>query len=213
MTKRRTDPKTYIKLDSSKAEAAKIIKEVMEDSHRQTRKLETDLSQPRRGWGTHLPDGIDGYDTDEYGNPIPKLTKEEIFTARRTRICPAYPYCKEKPAKDNFACQYHWYMLPPTYRTRIWNYSTWYPHMEKLKPVVFAAVYWLHSALGPDINPTKVSDRAIELLGKKKPTESCLRKVIEQSVKDAMCVKSERDVTVRDVANRIWKTRLDFIWR
>jgi len=170
----------------------------------------------KKGFGRHLPDGIDGYETDRFGRPIPSMDKERILHIRRHRYCPAFPYCEDPPFRDFFACMKHWYMIPPAIRTKVWRKSRWEVDMELLKPAVKEAVYWLHYALGPSITPERVADRVLERMALSK-SDSILvlghilwEKVVE-SCEDGNAVSHA--VEADGVFKQVWHWRLETVWR
>lgn len=170
----------------------------------------------KRGYGIHY-DEVDGHSTDVFGRPVPTITQEETVAARAARLCPA-PDCKEHPVKCFFACQRHWFMVPPVIRSEIWVKSRPNPDMKKLKKSVREAVYWLHFALGPSITPERIATRTIELL----PVAfTCYTDVLtwsEEQIREAVRRACEDGEAVahaphaEETFQRTWKERLQYVW-
>lgn len=168
-----------------------------------------------KGFGVYLKAGIDGYKTDKFGRPIPKLGKEEVLARRRQRVCPAWPYCTENTPKCFFACQKHWYMLPPVTRTHIWLHSRTKPDMVKLKASVEECVTWLHYALGPSITPERLANRTLDLLRLAVDTEMMLLGGEVHAAVIAACEQGEavsHAKHAKEVFEKTWQERLEYIW-
>ena len=164
----------------------------------------------KKGFGRHLPNGIDGYETDRFGRPVPKLDEDAVMALRHNRRCPAWPYCDTKPYKAFFACMTHWYMLPPAMRTKVWRRSRWEIDMEELKPAVKDCVYWLHYALGPSITPERVAARAVDLLPPGEISEPSVYKAVLQACQDGTAVAHAKHA--EEVFQYCWRERLEFAW-